>query len=353
MKEEAKKPRRANGDGSFYHRKDGRVEYKNVVGIASDGSYIRKSFYGATEAECRDLYKKYLKDNPVPLEKIKTMGELAKNWLPIYKKGKISDGTYYEYELIINNVIIPNIGKVKLPELRRAHVEQMMRTVSGFSASRQKKVCFLTKAILETAVEDRYCRENVAAKVTPPKAVKKEIEIYTTSEIKKLFAHEHPFLPYAALLFLTGMRRGELLALSWRNVDFAEGFIRVKQALSDGQIKDKTKGKKDRLIPIYPELKSALEAIPKTALTVFTSDGIHPMNKDQFNWRFKAFVKSAGVEYKSPHKCRHSFITYMLKSNVPLHIVQAIAGHENMEMTERYTHVNTEDLKDNIVRLKF
>jgi integrase len=352
MKTKNNKPRRANGEGSIALRKDGRYQYSVAIGTNADGSFKRKFFYGKTPTEARNKYKKYLKDNPIPLEKVKTVGEYAENWLPTYKKGKVTNGTYYEYELIVNNVIVPVIGKIKFPELRRTHIEAMMRSVSKFSVSRQRKVIFLTKAIIDAAIEDHFCRENPAAKVTAPKAIQKEIEIYKPNEIQAIGESNDPFLPYVALLLLTGMRRGELLALSWRNVDFDDGVIHVKQALSDGEIKDKTKGKRDRLIPIYPELKAVLEMIPKTGFTVVTSDGTRPMTIGQFRYRYKRFIKSTGIEYKSPHKCRHSIATYMIKSGMPVPVVQGNLGHASVTMTEKYTHVSTEDFKNNIVKLK-
>jgi len=78
-----------------------------------------------------------------------------------------------------------------------------------------------------------------------------------------------------------------------------------------------------------------------------------PMTKDQFNYRYKKFIKASGVEYKSGHKCRHSFATYLLNSGVNIHVVRELLGHSDIATTQIYTHVNTEDLKDNIIKLKY
>jgi integrase len=352
-KEEEKKPRRANGQGTFYHRQDGRIEFKAVVGMAMDSSYIRKSFYGKTESDAWDSYLKYLKDNPIPLEKIKTVEQWVNSWLPTYKKGKVTDGTYYEYELIVNNVIVPNIGKVKLPELRRIHIEKMMRTISKFSVSRQKKVCFLTKAMLKAAVEDHFCKENVAANITPPKEDKKEIEIFPPEDIAKLLNYEHHFAPVVKFHLYTGMRRGEIIALSWRNVDLKHNIIHVKQALSDGEIKDRTKGKKDRIVPIVPELKSLLETLPHAGFTVFCIRDGKPMTKDYYNYWYEKFLNLTGVEYKSGHKCRHSFISYAINSGMNIRLVQEIAGHADLEQTENYAHIIPKDFKKNVRKFKY
>jgi len=342
--------RRANGEGTYIVRKDGRIEYRVNVGLSADGERLRKSFYGTSKPNARAKYTKWLKSNPVALEKVKTLGEYAENWLPIYKKGKVSDGTYYEYDLIVK-MIIAQLGKIKFPELRRSHIEKLMRSVSGFSISRQKKVCFLIKAIIASAVEDRFCAENVAASVEPPKAVKKEVDIFSSDDIKKLLALDHPFAPVVRTLFYTGMRRGELIGLSWRNVDLKNKVIHVTRALSDGEIKEQTKGKCDRVIPISPDLAAVLKAVPRIGLTVFCMDNGQPMTKDYYNYWFKRFVQLAGVEYKSGHKCRHSFVSYALSSGMNVRFVQQIAGHADLEQTENYAHVIPKDFK--MKKLKF
>jgi len=348
-----KKPRRANGEGTFKTRKDGRVEYRVVVGTAIDGSYIRKSFYGDTETECREKHRKYLRDNPIPLDKVKTVEEYAKNWLPIYKKGKVTNGTYYEYELIVNNIVIPGIGKIKFPELRRSHIEKLMRSVTHYSISRQRKVCFLVKAIIESAVDDRFCRENVAAKIEAPKKIEKEIDIFSADEINKLLNFEHHFAPAIKLLFYTGMRRGELIALTWNNVDFKNNVIHVTRALSDGVIKEQTKGKRDRLVPMTDECKVFLKSLPRNSLTVISKPDGSPITKDYYNYWYKRFVQLAGVEYKSGHKCRHCYITYSLKSGAKTINVQNAAGHADLKQTEHYAKVIQKDFIKDGRKLKY
>ncbi len=351
--EETKKPRRANGDGSVKERKDGRFEFRVVVGMDLNGKYIRKSFYGKTATDAKSGYKTYLKDNPVPLEKVRTLKDWAENWLKVYKLGKVEDITYHKYEIIVKSRIIEQLGHLKLAEIRPVHIEKLMRSVGHMSYSMQSKTCILIKGILRDAVENHYCKENVAIRIKPPKEVKKEIEIFKRSEIQKIISSDHPFAPIIKLMLMTGMRRGELLALSWRNVDYEENVIHVKQAYSDGIIKDTTKGKKDRVIPIGPELREVLDGLPRGDCFSVLSDGDTPMTPDKLKYRYTAFLKAVGVEYKSPHKCRHSFITYLIKSGVPIPVVQALVDHKDMSTTEAYMHVNIDDLKDNIVKLKF
>lgn len=347
------KQRKANGDGTLSQRKDGRWEYKVTIGVDEDGRMMRKCFYAENPTAAKNKYKKYLKDNPVKLERVKLLKDWAVHWLEVYNKGKVTDGTYYEYDLIVNKSIIPQIGNVKLSELRPVHIEKLMRSVSEYSASRQKKVLFIVKSILKSAVENNYCEKNVAENVRPAKEVKKEIRVFAPEHIKAILCSTHPFAYIVQLMCLTGLRRGELLALTWHNIDMKDGVIHVVQALSDGTIKPRTKGKKDRLIPISADLAGYLQSFPKKGVYVASDEQGNPLTPHQFNYRYHAFIDSLGIPYLSPHKCRHSFATYLHRSGVDILAIQELLGHADIQTTKVYTHTNIEVLKDNLSKLKF
>lgn len=346
-------PRKSNGDGSLKHRSDGRWEYRVTIGKDENGKPIRKSFYAKAPTAAKRLYKEYLAANPVQLDRVFSLKDWATKWLEIYKDGKVTEGTYYEYELIVNNAIISQIGAVLLPELRQVHIEKLMQSVSTFSASRQKKVVFIIKSILKSAVDNNYCESNVAEYLKPPKAVTKEVQVFAKEHIKAILGSTHPFAYVVQILCLTGLRRGELIALSWHNIDLKNGIIHVCDSLSDGKIQPRTKGKKDRVVPISPALADFIKRIPKHGIYVISDEFGEPLTKDQFNYRYRSFIESLGIPYLSPHKCRHSFATYLLRSGADIRAVQEILGHADLSMTQVYTHVNIDALKRNVKKLKF
>ncbi len=345
--------RNANGEGSLYQRKDGRWEYKAPIGFDDDGNLRRKSFYAETPTAAKKKYRQYLKDNPVELDDVKRFGEWALHWLVVYNQGRVTEGTYYEYEVIVKKSIIPVLGKIKLPDLRPVDIEKLMRSVAKYSISRQKKVLYLTKAILNSAVENNYCERNVAANTKAPKAEEKEVKVFAPEHIKAILDSKHPFAGAVRLMCLTGLRRGELLGLTWKNVDLKEGVIHVVQALSDGEIKPRTKARKDRIIPIGPDLKQYLKAMPKRGVFVVSHENGKPLTKDQYNHRYKSCLKSMGIPYLSGHKCRASFATYLHRAGVDLLIIQELMGHADLHMTKKYTQIDLTVLSDNITKLKF
>ena len=360
--------RQKNGTGSFYHRKDGTVQYRVRAGIGIDGKSLRPTFYGKDEKEALQAYQDWIKQSGnVPLEKVVTVKEWAQQWLEIYKEKRVSWGTYNEYEIIVNKHIIPQLGKTKLKDLKPAHIERLINSLSTgngknkdqpYSMSRKKKVRFLINAILESAVENGYCQKNVASNIQLEKAPKKEVEIFTQSAIDAILqrAEEHPFGYVIKLLFYTGLRRGEILALLWSDVDIEARKITVRRAvqrLKKGQrVNDTTKGKKERVIPIDDELKALLESITKDSLNVVSEKGT-PLSIDQYQRRYKSFFSGLDVEYKSGHKCRHSFASYLLKNGANIRAVQELLGHAQLSTTQIYTHVDYDGLKDNISKLKY
>lgn len=367
-KQGAAKTRQKNGTGSFYHRKDGTVQYRVYLGVGADGKPWRPSFYGPDEKAALQAYKAWVKNaGNTPIERVSTVGEWADKWLDLYKENNVSWGTYNEYNIIIEKHIKPQLGKVKLADLRPAHIQKLMNSLSTgngkgkdkpYSMSRKKKVHFLIHSMLDSAVENGYCVRNVSISIKLEKEPKREVEIFSQAAIIEIFdfADKHPFGYVIKLLLLTGLRRGELLALQWSHIDFATHRILICQAvrrIQHGQeVNNTTKGKKDRIIPMSPELEAFLKSAPKEGLFIVQENGIG-LTIDQFRKRYEGFFEDIGVEYKSAHKCRHSFASYLLKNGADLRTVQLLLGHAQISTTQIYMHVDFEGLKNNISKLNY
>lgn len=382
--DEQKKERRLNGDGSYKARKDkaGNIigwEYRKCVGRDIDGKLDRPSFYAKTKTAAKAKYDEWAKAGAVKLEEIKTFEEWALAWLDIYKPESqdgegICYGTHFEYKTIIEKNINPVIGKVRLNDLKPAHIKKLINSLSAYkevsktgkimtrnySDSRKKKVLFLTRAILEDAVDNNYCTRNVTKKIKLDKEPKKEVEIFSQESITEIldYAGKSPFGYVIKIMLFTGLRRGEVLALSWSNVNLKERTIRVCQAVqrtAEGQkVNNTTKGKKERVLPILDELYELLSALPCRSLFVVSNDNGTGLTIDQFQYRYKKFFNGiSDVEYKSAHKCRHSFASYLLKGGVDIRTLQLLLGHAQIATTQIYTHVDIDGLKDNIKKLKY
>lgn len=349
--------RNSPGDGTLRQRKDGRWEYRAIVGTDDFGKPIRKSFYSKDKsgAGAKRAYKEYLSKGEDPLSRICTLGQWAPEWLEIYKRDRVGWGTYSEYKIIINKDIVPVIGAVKLEELRPAHIEKLLNENSKYSLSRRKKILFLIRAILDSAVENGYCRKNAAAHAKLERAPEPETEIFSKADVEAILAHDHPFAPAIKIMLLTGMRRGELCALQWFDVDMDAGTITVRHALKrteTGEVIGETKTKKRRVIPISDDLRAVLEGIPKTSEFVITYKG-HGPTLAWFRSQYDSFFRGLEVERKTSHKLRHTFASYLVKGEVNLRVVQELLGHTEILTTQRYTHVDVDGLQNAVRKLKF
>jgi integrase/recombinase XerD len=147
------------------------------------------------------------------------------------------------------------------------------------------------------------------------------------------------------LMYATGLRVSELVALELSNLNLNQGVIRVIG-----------KGQKERLVPIGDEahecLKSYLASgrpgLLKGAQTdnVFVTSRKSGMTRQAFWYMIKRYAAQCGISRKlSPHMLRHSFATHLLNHGADLRVVQLLLGHSDLSTTQIYTHIAREGLK--------
>ena len=377
MAQKAKKPRRANGEGSIRNRKNEAgevisVEYR-VSYLGEDGKLIPKSFYDRTATLAKQKYKDWLAAQKVKIEAVKTVSEAGKVWLDLLPSS-LAYGTKYEYELIVNKSIVPVMGSINMDDIRPAHIRRLMKTLDtytrifkngktmtgSYSMSRRKKVHFVAWSIMEFGKENRWCTENPVEKVPLEKTPKKSIAVFPKAAIKEIlkYAETADFGPAILILLYTGLRRGELLALQWTNVDLKARTIRVcmaVQRVKGGEIvNNTTKGKRERSVPIADELIPALKKLQRQKSLFVLSENGERLSIGQFTGRYKKFFDGIpNVEYKSAHKCRHSFATYLLRNGGNLNALREMLGHADLSTTQIYLDVDVDELRDNVKKLKF
>lgn len=360
--------RSANGDGTLRERKDGRWEYRVVVGYDEIQKPIRKSFYGKNQTEAKKKYREWLqKPEKVRIEKAATVGEWAAVWLDVYKKDKVEYGTYRNYKMYVDKHIIPSIGKLKLEDVKPAHIEKLMKKASSLSRSAQQHIKIALNGIFETAMDNHLCSTNPARKVTLKKMPKKEPEVFTASEISKILSTAPAVKDgyIVELLLYTGMRIGEAAALQWVDIDRENGIIYIRRSVArkDGggyEVKS-TKSGMERQIGITDKLSRLLGTIPRNSLYVLGTDAGTIPNTFELSKRYMAAISAINailgpeesVRELTAHKCRHTYATYLLKGGANLRQVQQLLGHSSVVVTEIYTHIDTDDVKNSVTKLPY
>ena len=367
------------GDGSLRQRSDGRWEYRVIVGMDADMKPIRKSFYSKDKsgAGAKKAYRAWLADQEELVEKEKTFKVWAEEWLKTYKKGKISPGSYYNYKLYIEKHIIPEIGGKLLDSIRPVDIEKLYSCKIGLSATALNYIRISLNGIFDSAVKNKLCRQNPARDIRPPRKEKKTPISFSLDDISYLipFCAEYSTGYYVEVLLYTGLRIGELCALTWGDVNLKDGLITVNKTVAvsnePGQkymVKESTKTGRSRQVALTPNGIAAFQRVPKRGIYVFPGKHIPFCTPDVYRRRYNAVFRALNEELRlehkkpgeapqvpllSPHKCRHTYATFLLDSGANIRAVQDQLGHSKITTTEIYTHVDIESRKSNVQKLGY
>jgi integrase len=360
--------RRASGEGNIRKRSDGRWEGRYVAGHDEYGKPIRKSVLGKSQAEVRDKLKEALavcKKLDVLRAEEYTVENWLKQWFEVYSKPNIREATQERYWNHIRYHIIPYIGKIKLNKLTSRQVQKMYNDVrehgrvkkspndnrdSTLSASYIASLHRMFSMAMDRAVKERLIIYNPCDDVILPKVEKKEMKILKPENIKIYLeeAERRGVLPMFFLELCSGLRKGELIALLWSDLDIENKTISVsKQAV-------RVKGGGVKVTTPKTATSIRIEAIPQEAVDLLIEEHKkHPDNKfmfpspvtgemyypDAVSALNTKILKTLGLEHIRFHDLRHTFATMALQSGVDIRTVSGMLGHSDPGFTLRtYTH---------------
>lgn len=368
--------KRGNNEGSITKRSDGRWMARIAVGRdPQTGQLKRVSFYGKTRQEAADQMARALSDlsrgSFVKPEKM-TVGEWLDIWLNEYKRPGVRQKTYDCYEVLIRCHLKPALGHIPLKDLRPENLQWLYneKAKAGLSARTIHLIHVVIHGALEQAIKNQLVLRNASVATVRPREAKKEIQPLSLDQVSQLLAVIREDRPYPAILleFSTGLRRGELLALRWQDVDLQAGLLHVRQNLV--RVSNQTGDRKTRIIfqepktpqsrrtiplpeDILEELKrhKARQAQEKLLLgqayqdhgLIFCQADGKPMSPMNFTRSFDRMLKRAGLPDIRFHDARHTFATLMLELGEHPKTVQTMLGHSNIAMTlDLYSHVSLE-----------
>lgn len=167
-------------------------------------------------------------------------------------------------------------------------------------------------------------------------------------ECRDLLAGQNDLMTYTMILTAlhTGMRLGELCALSWEDIDFRQRILTVRHSMVRG-IMSSPKSNKIRHIPLSQELATTLGGQQRPNGLVFQDNG-KPISDYAAEQLLTKACARAGIRRVSWHKLRHTFATQLAGRKVPLRAIQLLLGHSTIQMTERYAHFAESSLSEAI-----
>ncbi len=363
--------RRGRGEGGICQRPDGLWVGSVSLGYAHDGKRNRKRLYGKTKGEVIakiDELKAAARAGSLPDAGAMTVGQLLDRWLA-NSESRNSDRTKEERERVVRLHLKPAIGAVKLAKLTPLHVEGLYADMRAAKkgAHVTRTAADLLSIALNYAVRLGLIRSNPAASasVAKPKAPKREMLFLNAAQVKALLSATvgRTIFPLVATALGTGLRSGELLALSWEDIDLRKRTLRVRKALSrtrSGYVLKEPKTEHSRRSVALPDFAvKALEEFRERKSKslehpVFSTREGNYLDRKNVLRAFRAAV--AATNKKLPagvpalptrlrvHDLRHTVASLLLSAG---HSVKAVAkrlGHANPAVTLRvYAHVMPDD----------
>lgn len=375
-----KTTRNAQGGGTIRQRKDGRWEARYTVGRdPGTGKQVQRSVYGMTQAEVRKKMQAATTaiDNGTYTEPARlTVAQWCDIWAKEYLN-HLKPRTRIEYIALLTNHIKPKIGGVKLQILSPHTVQTFINTLpkTGISPKTTKNIHGVLHKALEQARQIGYIAQNPATGTKLPRWDRKEIKPLEPKDIAA-FMEAIQGDPYEALFMVdlfTGLRRSEILGLTWDCIDFEKGTVHVYQQLQ-------RIGKEYNLAPLKSSKPRTISPAPdilrllreqrrkqsewrmvagsgwepwKGVPLVFTNEiGGHLSDQTVYK-HFKKIMASIGLPETRLHDLRHTYAVMSLQAGDDVKTVQEHLGHYTAAFTlDVYGHVTERMQKESARKMQ-
>lgn len=390
-------PKLPHGQGSFhYYSNNTKIQYKKNIEL-SDGTKVYKSVTGLSVKECMKKMNELQKQlqNSVVNNSKKNLNDALNDWLSSVKRGQLKATSYIRLKSTIKNQIEPSeIGHSRYQDIRTEELQNFITYLNEekhYSHSVIKKTfdC-LNEFYRYKAIIDKF--DNPMLLVEMPSRnniikAEKEIEFFEQDDIERFIdeaskkcqnkiTQKYKYGYVLASNIYLGMRIGELLALTWQDIDFDNNTIFICKTLIENenemynealledmkengikrnvfQVQYSTKRSKNRYIPINKNAKKLLLKHKEVSIYTNSNDFVISTSnrktsttkniKDMLN----LIEKNAGTEVQNSgtHVLRHTCASLYFRKHVPIEIICQILGNTREVCEKTYLHFVEEQLK--------
>lgn len=366
---------------NIHKRKDGRWEARYIMNYSLDGKAKYKSVYGATYTEVKEKLKQQQNlPKQRPAGSVFTYGQLCEEWLENTRM-QIKASTYAKYYDLVHRHILPQLSSCRLSFFTVELVNQFAREkyesgrLDGKGGLSAKTIHDLTSIIIQII---RYGERSKKFSgfdyegLILPKIPDRELPVLRKEDQSKLEAYirQHSNLETFGvfLVLYTGLRIGELCALTWRDIDTQQGILHIHNTLQRIKNTDPGSPFKTRIIIDQPKSKKSIRDIPipedllkqlKKLESKYPSHAFFLTGKVKksmeprvYEKKFKRFLQEANIEPINFHALRHTFATRADEKNFDIKCLSEVLGHASVKFTlERYVHTSAELKKEGMEKL--
>ncbi len=355
--------RRRHQEGSLFKRNTRNKVWvarwwEDAIGSENQIERIRRSEVLGTVAEIPtkreakqlldDLLRRVNRGEHRPQAVLTFKNFVEDRWKPdVYPTLKFSSKKFYDN--MVDAHLIPVFGDTQLRLITKDAVQSFL-TAKAKNGSSWKTVKLIRTAfggIIEAAVRDELLASNPVRRTRlPRRGPEKESAPIAAENVTTLIEKlAEPSRSIAALLAMTGLRIGELLALRWQDVDLKNGFLSVNQSVYEGHFDEPKSKRSKRRVPLGPKSVEILRILPRkdeapSALIFRARNGAPLSRRNLLNRQLKPACKALGLTGVNWHWLRHANATLLDSVGAPLGTVQALLGHSSSETT-RETYIGS------------
>ncbi len=309
-------------------RADGRYQ-KSII----DKNGKRIYFYGTSEREINKKILEYEEKQSIG----RTFSEVADEWWE-EAEPRLATQSICVYKPALKRSL-EQFGKTPIKDIMPKDVSRFLRILSakGYAQKTISNQRIVISGIFNHAIIEGDVQYNPCTAVQLPVGLPKERrDAASLSDEKKIKTSDHPWL-FPQIAIYSGLRKGEILALQWKDVDLDNDIIYVTKSVAHNGDKPFIKMPKTeagcRIVPLLSPLKKRLvEAKSKPNDYIISDTGELPLTKRRFETLYSHYKRDVGIT-ATAHQLRHSFATVAIENGVDIKSVSEILGHKQISTT--------------------
>ena len=320
-----------------------------TVGYDADGKQVRKSHTADSYVEAREKlaeFQQLYRLSPYYDENV-TLTQWGEKVLEVFVKPRVRPKTYEQYYSVFKNYIKTSaLGRMRLGKIAPVNIQELVNA----NCNKPRTALYIKQTlsvILNQALDDGIIVKSPLRKIKVPAQAPQRIVDFDEAKLSDLLKalKVKPVLYLGArILLYTGLRRSEVTALLWRDIDFTNRTLTVNKASGAGGKKAATKSEaSNRTLPLpaalikdLKEYRQSIKVVYQSVLT-YRGDAYTPAGFA------RAIAKTVGHPVKI-HDFRHIYATTLLRNGANIRTLQQLLGHSDIRLTlQTYAHVLDED----------
>ena len=285
-----------------------------------------------------------LHGRPQPKKEVPTLEEFSSRFIEGYAKAnQHKPSGVASKESILRVHLLPALGRKRLNAVTSEDVQQLKLRLITRSAKTVNNVLTVLNTLMKVAVEWDVI-ERLSCSVRLVKTPKSSAPFHDFDDYRRLVAAAGDLGARTRLIVVlggqAGLRCGEMMALEWTDVDFANRQLRIERSDWKGYVTS-TKGGRGRIVEMTDQLCQALRTARslRSSRVVCQGSGA-PLTQKMLQSEVRRAARRAGVTHEGVHVLRHTFCSHLAMRGASTRAIQELAGHQNISTTQRYMHLS-------------